>query len=125
MLQITLAGCMKVTEDGVMPLVQNCKSLRSIDLTGTSVAILPRGLAEYKAVEVGGCPLLSPGTEVLQKHGLKMLAGRVYRYWQGNNTVLCCHPVLKSYKNTDSKCWQVGCIDTGRGIIQFSGVTRY
>ncbi|KAK3098650.1 hypothetical protein FSP39_021593 [Pinctada imbricata] len=73
--KINLSGCKLITEDGLGSLLKGCTELNTIDLTGTNVAILPRGLASLD-VECGGCPILSPNLDEIKKSGLRMLESR-------------------------------------------------
>ena len=59
MLQLTLSGCPNVTEAGLVTLAEKCSFLETLEIAGTSVAVLPRKLADL--ILVTDCaPLVSP-----------------------------------------------------------------
>ncbi|VDI60702.1 Hypothetical predicted protein [Mytilus galloprovincialis] len=66
--EVSLAGCIKVTETGVYNLLENCWDLKSVDLTATGVMILPSQIVG-KEVDTAGCPLVSPSDGFVQQYG--------------------------------------------------------
>ncbi|CAG2184829.1 unnamed protein product [Mytilus edulis] len=98
--EVSLAGCIKVTETGVYNLLENCWDLKSVDLTATGVMILPSQIVG-KEVDTAGCPLVSPSEGFVQQYGgLDKMKEPSFKKPDNKNIIKVC--VIRPENSTSS-----------------------
>ncbi|XP_076085942.1 uncharacterized protein LOC143056672 isoform X1 [Mytilus galloprovincialis] len=98
--EVSLAGCIKVTETGVYNLLENCWDLKSVDLTATGVMILPSQIVG-KEVDTAGCPLVSPSEGFVQQYGgLDKMKEPSFKKPDNKNLIKVC--VIRPENSTSS-----------------------
>ena len=83
-----------MTETGLYQLIRLCKSLKEIQLKGTSVSILPKDIVNYD-VALDGCPLISPERDIFSKGGFKLLRGELLYLYKMQGRKGCLIYVVK------------------------------